>query len=216
MPICHRIDNEYFALGLWDLIESETQLTKDFVSLAPDGEISRVENFTNSKRKAEWMATRLLLYQLINQSVEIKYDANGKPFLKDFLWDISISHTKGLVAIILAKKNAGIDVEALNDRVLKIEDKFLCDEEKSGMPSENRLKSVMLTWSAKETLYKIFGEKGLDFKKQIFVERVEPKMDGEFKGEIKFKNVNHSFNLNYFIYKPKDTNIEYIVVYHYA
>jgi 4'-phosphopantetheinyl transferase len=216
MPFCHRIDNEHFNLGLWDLAESEAQLFQEFKSVAPENEILKAGDFKNPSRKSEWMASRLLLYKLLDKVVEIEYDINRKPSIFGHKTDISISHTKGLVALIIAKNLAGIDVETINDRVLKIEDRFLSKIEKECIPMENRLRAVLINWSAKETLYKIYGEKGLDFKKQIFISAFKPEQKGQINAEIKFQDQVKTFKLNYFIYKPKERNIEYVVVYHYT
>jgi 4'-phosphopantetheinyl transferase len=216
MPICHRIDNEYFTLGLWDLVESEVQLFLEFRSIAPENEVLKAGIYKNPSRKSEWIASRLLFYKLSNQVLEIKYDKNGKPYIPGNQWNISISHTKGLVAVIIAKNLGGIDVEIINDRVLKIEDRFLSKAEKDCLPEKNRLHAVLINWSAKETLYKIYGEKGLDFKKQIFITPFIPEYNGQLHAEIKSQNQLNAFRLDYFVYQPEERNTEYIVVYYHA
>jgi 4'-phosphopantetheinyl transferase len=216
MPLCYRIDNNDFTLGLWNLIETEAQLLQEFKWIAPENEIQNAAGFKNARRKSEWIAARLLLYELLDQVEEIFYHTNGKPFIPGHGMDISISHTKGLVAVLIAKKLAGIDVEILNDRVLQIEDRFLCQAEKECILEDHRIQSVLLIWSAKETLYKIFGEKGLDFKERIYIKPFVLGKEGHINGEIKSFDQVKSFNLNYFSYKPDHLSDEYIVVYHYA
>jgi 4'-phosphopantetheinyl transferase len=215
MPLCYKIDNDNFKLGLWNLVETDSELFKEFILVAPPKEIEKAVKFNNPSRKSEWIATRLILYFLLGRVIEIEYNNDGKPAIEDHHWTISISHTKGMVVVLLAKNLAGIDIEYISERVLKIEDRFLSKSEKEKLPVENRLLAVLINWSAKETIYKIIGEKGVDFKKDIFIKPCIPEQEGQFYGEISFQGNIRAFSLNYFIYKPKDRNVGYIVVYHY-
>jgi phosphopantetheinyl transferase len=216
MPICYKIDSEDFILGLWNLTESETQLLDTFRLIAPKTEIVNAGNFKNPSRKSEWIAVRLLLYELLNEVREINYDENRKPSISESYWDISISHTKGLVAVILSKKMAGIDIEAISERVLKIEDKFLSEPEKQQLSKENRLESSLICWSAKETIYKIYGKKALDFKKDMCIKPFIPAQAGQISAQLNGTKKQESLTLNYFIFKLQHLNKDYIVVYHYA
>ena len=102
MPVCYKIDNEKYTLGLWDLSENESQLFDDFSKIAPPDEIIKAAKFKYPGRKTEWIATRLLMYHLLNRVVSIEYHPNGKPIIYDNNQSISISHTKGMVAVIIA------------------------------------------------------------------------------------------------------------------
>jgi 4'-phosphopantetheinyl transferase len=215
MPLCYKIDNDNFKLGLWNLVETDSELFNEFILVAPPTEIEKARKFKNPSRKSEWIASRLISYFLLGRAIEIEYNNDGKPAIVDHHWTISISHTKGMVVVILAKNLAGIDIEYISERVIKIEDRFLSKAEKEKLPEENRLLAVLLNWSAKETIYKIIGEKGVDFKKDIFIRPFIPEQEGQFYGEINFQSNITAFSLNYFIYKPKDRNVGYIVVYHY-
>jgi phosphopantetheinyl transferase len=215
MPICYKIDNEDFTLGLWDLTEDGSQLFEEFKQIAPKKEVEKASRFKYSTRKSEWIATRLLLYHLLNRVVEIDYNLNGKPIIENGDQSISISHTKGMVAVIIAKNITGIDVEQVTDRVVRIEDRFLSGLEKNQIPEENKFQSILAYWSGKETLYKIYGDKGLDFKKNIYINPFNLSRQGEFIGEVITHNQTEGYCLNYFIHKHKANNESYLIVYYY-
>ncbi len=215
MPLCYKIDNDNFSLGLWELSEDEEQLLNKFSAIAPRQEILKAKRFKYQARKREWIATRLLMYELLNQVVSIDYDENGKPIINNGERCISISHTKGIVAVIVTKNMAGIDVEMQSDRVLRIENKFISGLEKDQITAKNKAECLLTYWSGKETLYKIHGGKGLDFKKNLYINPFELENRGEFTGEIFTENQSTAYRLNYFNYTSQFNNNNYLIVYYY-
>ncbi|MDF1548391.1 MAG: 4'-phosphopantetheinyl transferase superfamily protein [Bacteroidales bacterium] len=215
MPICYKIDNENFSLGLWEISEDENQLISEFSTIAPKKEIAKAEKFKYPSRKSEWIATRLLMYNLINKVISIDYNENGKPIIDNHNHCISISHTKGMVAVIIAKNLAGIDIEQFSDRVEKVENKFMSGIERIQISKKNKTSNLLAYWSAKETLYKIYGGKGLDFKKNLYINPFELSARGEFTGEIITQNQSVGYRLNYFNYVPRMVNNNYLIVYYY-
>jgi len=215
MPLCYKIDNDNFSLGLWELSENEDKLLSKFSTIAPKKEILKAAKFKYPNRKSEWIATRLLMYELLNRVVAIDYDENGKPIINNRDQCISISHTKGMVAVIITKNMAGIDVEMLNDRVLRIENKFMSGIESDQICKENKAQSLLTYWSGKETLYKIHGGKGLDFRKNLYINPFKLDNRGEFNGEIIMDNQSIAYRLNYFNYTSQFTNNNYLIVYYF-
>ncbi|MFN8258594.1 MAG: 4'-phosphopantetheinyl transferase superfamily protein [Bacteroidales bacterium] len=213
MPVFYKIETEEFKLGIWQLQESMELLSQLFKQKAPSQEIKKVENFSYTHRKSEWMAVRLLLYELLGDVVEVNYDQNGKPYLEDRKYKISISHTKGVVAAIVTQVNSGIDVEYVNERVLKIESKFMSSSELMEVNTDQKAKKLLLYWSAKETLYKLYGVKGLDFKKNIGIQPFELKENGEIGGRIEINNKKAAYRLNYFFFNIERLKTEYVLVY---
>ena len=71
-----------------------------------------LNRFVSERRKMEWLSVRVLLYAMLQEDKEIGYSPEGKPYLTDHSFFISISHTKGYVAVMLASFTpAGIDIE---------------------------------------------------------------------------------------------------------
>jgi len=215
MPLCYKIDNNDFTLGLWELTENTDQIYSEFMQIAPKNELDKVEEFKYPSRRTEWMATRLLMYHLLNKVVEIDYDEHGKPIILNQDRCISISHTKGMVAVIIANNLAGIDVEMVNDRVLRVEERFLSGIERTQIQEENKMQALMAYWSAKETLYKISGGRGLDFKKNFYISPFVLGQKGNFTGEIVKQNQSVGYRLNYFLHKQKNKCEDYLIVYYY-
>jgi 4'-phosphopantetheinyl transferase len=162
------------TIAVWEITETLDKL----IELA--NEIS-TPDFIAEKRKKEWIASRLLLNK-INPNYLISYNIFGAPELNNNSY-ISISHSKGLVAIIISKQQVGIDIELISKRALKVSSKFI---------SENNLKSLTpekatLIWSCKEAIFK-WAQKGkVDFISDI---KIHPFKNIE-KGKItaEFKNI---------------------------
>jgi 4'-phosphopantetheinyl transferase EntD len=100
----------------------------------------------------------------------LEKDANNRPTLwvNGIQWFISITHAAHMAGIYLSKnKNVGIDLELVDTRILRVSQKFLNDAEQNFAGLTNQIAEMTLIWSAKETLYKLYSKKELDFKKHL-------------------------------------------------
>ena len=208
MPLSLKLNNENYTFGLWTVNESIEELKKYFED-APSEEQENLKKFKNPSRQIEWMATRKLIYELLNKKVIIDYDEFGKPSIRNSDKQISISHTKGLVAVQISEEIAGVDVELVSERVAKIAHKFLNTPELSSLDLNNQMLHMYAHWCAKETVYKIYGKKRLDFKKNIIIEAFKIENEGYIKAKLQTKEVK-IYNLKYFVYEADNNN--YMVV----
>jgi len=157
------------SLALWQLDESIDELLlalPGHVTLSPD--LAQA----HPKRQREWLASRLLVYQLLqqftSQPLVLERDAFGKPYFSEPGLHLSITHAPRMVAVILsAACEVGIDIEPIGPKALKVADKFLTEDEKGYTAGDPLLTS--LYWSAKETLYKLYSRKKLIFKENLHV-----------------------------------------------
>ena len=164
-----------------------------------------IEDIINDEHKSHFrqqqlLAARYLLQELSNDSKPyiINYSKHGKPFIKDTDWEISISHTKDFIALILSKdKKVGLDIEVLNDRIFKIEKKFLRDDEKEFINLNHYLEQLYIIWSTKETLYKIYEKGGLIFKENLKVHPFDYVSKGILQADIITKDFQKTFMVNY-------------------
>ena len=156
------------------------------------------------------MATRLLTYELLDEKVIIDYNEFGKPSLRNDKRQISISHTQGMVAVQIGNKYAGVDVEKISGRVAKIAHKFLSPTELKAIDIKNQLLHMYAYWGAKETIYKIYGRRRLDFKENIKIEPFKIETKGSIKANLKIEDTI-PFNLEYFVYEAANRN-KYMVV----
>lgn len=119
--------------------------------------------------RVQWLASRFALQQVAKAvEMDIHKDHFGKPHLVNDSRFISISHCQGYAAAIAAEAPVGVDVEVVSSRVQRIKDRFLSAQEQALLgPTDEAL---MLAWSAKESVYKMHGEKKLLFKEQMVIE----------------------------------------------
>jgi 4'-phosphopantetheinyl transferase len=148
------------------------------------------------KRELEKNATAFLLEKLFGKTVDLKYNSEGKPQLNSESCHISISHSHDkLVIICNTKDDTGVDVELIRDKVLKIKDKFLSQAELE--EAKDNVEKLILYWAAKETLYKVYGLKEVEFAKHLFVHPFDLKSTGTLTGELNLESFRKKFNLHY-------------------
>ena len=126
----HKTDDIQWAV--WKMEESLDAL----LALLPDARRvfceQELNRFVSERRKMEWLSVRVLLYSMLQEDKEIGYSPEGKPYLTDHSFFISISHTKGYVAVMLASFTpAGIDIEQYAQRVHKVSDRYIRSDEQT-------------------------------------------------------------------------------------
>ncbi|MCO6025807.1 4'-phosphopantetheinyl transferase superfamily protein [Prevotella cerevisiae] len=144
-------------LGLWAIQETE----EEFFRMEPELSALRqfcFEHYHSQARRLEFLAVRALVHRLVpEEPLTIGHEESGKPTLSG--WSISISHTVGYAAVLLSKKDpVGIDIEYYSNRVEKVASRFLRADEQA--PD---LSSLLIHWSAKETVYKYDSEEHLRY-----------------------------------------------------
>jgi phosphopantetheinyl transferase len=74
---------------------------------------------------------------------------------------VSISHSGNLVAVALHDEcDIGIDVELRSSRISAVRGRVLSPAEEMALDSSNEEEALLLHWSAKESFYKIVGNRG--------------------------------------------------------
>jgi len=124
------------------------------------------------KRRIEWLSSRLLickLSQLPNTSFILK-DSFGKPFIKDSQVNISISHTSGYVAAYISQFTIGIDIQKIVNKIHRIAHKYLNFEELHMIPEQKLRDALHIYWGAKESLYKAYGRRQLNYREHIRID----------------------------------------------
>ena len=100
--------------GIRVVVWHVTEEYEELLSMLPDADSVQNEaeqQFSSEFRRVEWTAVRVLLYTVLDRQVHINYNDQGAPLLPDYEGlHISISHTKGFVAIALSESDVvGID-----------------------------------------------------------------------------------------------------------
>jgi len=180
---------------IWEISES----VEDLISALSNFDVYAADfkKPGTTNRQLEFLSVRVALNQLVGREVTVIYDINGKPFLKDKSFYISISHTKNLVAVMVhPSKRVGIDIETVSDRVLKVRNKFLSADELNHLYSDDEnTKKLQIGWSAKEAVYKIIGPEAVDFKNQLRILPFESKSAGVLF--VEHLPTNNVFELSY-------------------
>jgi len=174
MPI-HRIihPNPQSRIAVWRVTESVETLLG--MINAKDRTAKEIEHFKSEKRKQEWIAVRLLHeYLMPNSQAEIEYTEHRKPFLSDdHPSHISISHSADLVALMMHDTlEVGMDLEAVRENIQVVRKKFLSADEKA-FCSIDEIEKLIVMWSAKESIYKLYGKKELTFSRNILLQEFE-------------------------------------------
>ena len=137
----------------------------DLNTLMLNEENVELKKINNLERKNEFIGIRQLRNQLIPNK-PILYNSNGKPFVDQCENHISISHSSKSICLAISKFPLGIDIEGIDERVVRIKTKFVNIEDKKHY-RYNSVKDLTILWTIKECLYKLNDIKGLSFKNDI-------------------------------------------------
>ena len=178
MPLFYQHNiNEFSRIGIWKVEETEDFfLEKVFLQ----------REISHPHKRLQHLAGRYLLQFLFNDfPYELIMIADTrKPFLSNDAYHFSISHCGNFAAAIVSRQSrVGVDIELIKPMIQKIKHKFLSDGELQLLSSEQAIKNditperneiqpphpsslflLTLCWSGKESMYKWYGNGGVDFK----------------------------------------------------
>ncbi len=169
MPLYKTITvNKDTSIGIWKVEETEETLSEGIV-LTQHCQ-ARYDGMKSEMHRRAFLSVRhlLALYDYVDS--DVTYNDAGKPYLKDGNY-ISITHSHNFTAVIIGKnKEVGIDIEKQRDKILRIAHKFTPLEEYRTLANTAAIvRKLTIVWGAKESLYKIYGQKGLSFLQHINV-----------------------------------------------
>lgn len=192
--------NEYTRLGVWKIEETEEFFKNN---------VPQHRAVTHPHKRLQHLAGRFLLQFLYP---DFPYDLiqiadTRKPFLAGEKYHFSISHCGDYAAAIVSSANrVGIDVEVPHEKVLKISHKFLSSEEKKifnnqlsivNFQTDIALVHTTLAWSAKEAVFKWFGDGEVDFQKHIQLLKL---VESKNSIDCFFSKNNSELNIHYRVF----------------
>jgi siderophore (surfactin) biosynthesis regulatory protein len=183
-------------IGFWLIEETEDEL----ITLLGNRSdlLDAMASFSSEKRRLEFVATRVLLKNMLKEEKTIAYTPDGYPFLTDNSYNISISHTGKYVGIILNKyRKVGIDIEKISDKVLRVRDKYLSEYEQNFVEKNNAKVHLTLMWCAKEAVYKIVNNIKIDSINQICISPFIPYIEGTMEVQETYTDQKSEFVVNY-------------------
>jgi phosphopantetheinyl transferase len=168
MPLIFKEVNNNHSIACWKHTED--------ISFFEE-KMSYRSNASYPERKKQQLSSRMAIFELDPHFPfdQVEHANNGKPILKSSATEFSLTHTKEIAGAIISQNGqVGIDIEKISDRVQKIEQKFLHPEELALLPNHKteRVRLVTLLWTVKETVYKCFGIRAVDFSHDICINTI--------------------------------------------
>lgn len=116
------------------------------------------------QRRQEYLAWRAVVRRELG-AVGIGYDAVGAPRIEGCQGIcIGVSHGAGRVAVVLSDRPCAVDIERLNRPFDRLLPRYLTAAEQC-LSTDPRFPAA--AWCAKEVLYKLAGERGLDLRADL-------------------------------------------------
>jgi len=168
--------NQQASFGLWKIEEPESFFHNELLlSPAEEADLQPLKGI----RRAEWLAGRYLLHLLTGaqERLPMAKTAFAKPFFLDQP-DLycSLSHSHGIVGALLADMECGCDIQVFVDKMPRLAHKFINDEEFtfiSAFSQQQQFELFHAYWTAKESLYKAYGLRELDFRKHLHLDHFD-------------------------------------------
>jgi len=194
MPLFYQQDiNASTRLAVWKLEETE-----DFFSAT----VPLQREISHPHKRLQHLAGRYLLRYLFPAFPyeEILIADTRKPFLPSEAFHFSISHCGDYAAAIVSSSHrVGIDIETFTERVHRIKHKYLHPQEQrfvNTFPAEQQTALLTFLWSAKEAMFKWWGNGDVDFSEVLrvmpFAFAEQGSMDAMFwKDQVQEKLVLH-------------------------
>ena len=197
MPLENLHQGKNSAWALWRLSEGEDFLT----GLVPNIE-AIPETITNEYKRLEFIGARVLIAELLKQWGHdfhgLTKDEFGKPYPKNYPYQISLSHSYPYVAAIIQKDGAaGIDLEQPKPKLLRVASRVLHPEELQDAGDD--IVKHCIYWSAKESLVKIHGKKDLAFAENIRIRPFSMGKQGFLIGRLIVNGIETAIPLQYFV-----------------
>ena len=173
MRFLYHFECDDYLLALAHFEESEEELWSQF-SVLRDAYETYLSQYHLPKRRFEFLRTRLLLKTLIGREVWVSHTEEGKPYISDESYSLSISHAGDYVAVMLGKTvPVGVDVELKREKLFRVQHKFLGKEESALVEEledrEMRLRLLLLHWCAKEAIFKRYEKSLPEFSEEIMI-----------------------------------------------
>jgi len=193
MPLFKTISLAEGIIGVWQINENVSDLSVHF---SPE-ELNNPElqKYTFEKRKVEWLVTRLLIRHLVGTDFKLTYLQTGKPILLHEIYKhISITHSRDFVAVFVHKKEeTGIDIESVNRDFGKVEKRYMSDDELRETNGNQTLQC--LYWCAKEAIFKLVKEDGIEFRQQIHISPFNYHEESQFSARFIAAEKNTTYQL---------------------
>lgn len=197
MPIYKTISPEdCTSIYVWKIEESLDELRKGMT--LNNRSIERLEGMRSELHQKGFLSVRKLLQHAGYSDHDLHYNTYGKPLLKDGK-HISITHSFNFSAVLISKKEAGIDIEKNRDKIVNIHHRFV-NTDYDSLSDEDLVKQLTVIWGAKESMYKTYPYGGLSFHDHI---GIDPFLfdEGGSSGRVIFGDWKKEYNISFQFFK---------------
>ena len=152
---------------IWQITETEAFFWQELKLLPEDAAAIRALQLP--VRRLERLACRAALSTLLPRPITaVTYSPDGAPRTPDMC--MSFSHCKNYVAVAIAPRPVGIDIEPVAERILNLYPKFLSNTEQADFNVADA-SQLHLCWGAKEACFKCIPNASHDFLCDIRIEK---------------------------------------------
>ncbi len=150
----------------------ETQHEDDLEFLSFREKLS-FANISHPEKRKEWATARIAIKDTL-ETLHVPYpgffkDEHGKSQSMNGNGFVSLSHTEGWAGAIYHRElPVGIDMDFVREKILKIGFRFLDPSEIDFLEKDPI--HYTLAWSAKESIFKCQGRRGVSFRDNILLE----------------------------------------------
>ena len=198
MPVIYNKDvDDQTTLAVWKIEEREEDLISGLQLKAH--ELDFLATLNNGKRLLHWLSTRLLLRTMLNTAdyIDCRMDEHGKPYLVNSSSSISLSHSFDYAAVMISKNRAvGVDIELIKPKIHRIQHKFLSASELAHVKDDTD--ALYVCWCVKEAIYKWYGKKGLEFKRDMLIQPFDLKEEGSLTTIVNLPEGTKTLEASYF------------------
>ena len=185
--------NNHTSIYVWKIEESLEDLsTSMFLN---DRSQNRLKSMKSELHQRGFLSVRHLLKEAGYSDLDLFYNNNGKPHLKDEK-HISITHSFTFSAIAISDNEVGIDIEKNREKIKIIQHKFVNFESGFIHKDDDYIQQLTVIWGAKESLYKIYPYGGLTFKNDIDINSFQI-ADKKTTGFIKVKDWDKQYDIGF-------------------
>jgi len=190
MPLSNPNDFIPIDLFLWKLSETEIELNNHIdLSLSS---ISKLDLIKSSSQRKQFLGVQNLLKLHNVNNGSLFYDKNGKPHLSNNKF-ISISHSFEYCGVIVSDVKVGLDIEKLRPKILNISKKFISESDWN-LIKLSSVENVTKVWTIKEAVFKAFGHKAIDLKKNIIITSINKKFN-KASVSISINKITENYNI---------------------
>lgn len=138
----------------------------------PEADRVQAAQFGSPHRRREFLSWRAVLYRELGHTVSVGYDGVGAPRLPAGKGFVGVSHGRRQVALRWSAHGpCAVDIESADREFERVAARYLTHDER--ILGDSFADWLCVAWCAKECLYKLSGERGIDLLRDLRLTAVD-------------------------------------------